>query len=168
MSETASEITVRPIDFARDSGPLKSFLTERDKTRFDHCEAACRDDDCFAFVADDNGIAVGWAVVQTKFREDQDWSPADDDTHEFQTGENAYLENIEVTARTRNSGVGRMLLAAAQAEAKRRGKTYLWLHTSENNVKAHSLFEREGWTHERSIYPPWKPDSRTRIYKKVL
>ncbi len=168
MNETDAGISVRPIDFARDAGPLKSFLTERDKMRFDHCETACEANDCFAFVADDNGIAVGWAVVQTKFREDQDWAPADEDTHAFQTGENAYLENIEVTARTRNSGIGRMLLEAAQAEAKQRGKKYLWLHTSENNIKAHSLFEREGWTLDRTVYPPWKPDSRTRIYKKVL
>lgn len=165
---TDTEVSVRPVDFARDEGPLKSFLTERDKTRFDHCETACAADDCFVFVADDGGTAVGWAVVQTKFRDDQDWSPADEDTIAFQTGENAYLEHIEVTARTRNSGVGRKLLAEAQAEAKRRGKKYLWLHTSENNVKAHALFDREGWTNERTLYPPWKPDSRTRVYKKVL
>ena len=55
-----------------------------------------------------------------------------------------------------------------QAEARRRGKKRLYLHTSENNVKAHSLFDREGWVHERTVYPPWKPTSRTRIYRKDL
>jgi GNAT superfamily N-acetyltransferase len=163
-----SEITVRPIDFAKDAAPLRSFLDERDRVRLEHCEAASNDGDCFIYVADHDGKAIGWAVVQTKFREDQDWSPADDDTRAFQTGENAYLENIEVTPRLRSNGLGRRLLEAVQDEARRRGKKCLWLHTSENNVKAHALFDREGWTQERSVYPAWRPAARMRIYKKVL
>lgn len=165
MSE---EVTVRSIDFVRDHAPLKSFLADRDRIRLTHMEAACRDGDCYAFVAEDGGTAIGWAVVHTKFRDDQDWSPADADTIAFQTGDNAYLENIEVTPRVRSKGAGRLLLAAVQDEARKRGKKHLWLHTSENNVKAHKLFDREGWVHERSVYPPWKPNSRTRIYKKEL
>lgn len=161
-------ITVRPIDFIRDEAPLRSFLGERDRMRLKNSEAACNDGDCFTYVAVENGLAAGWAVVHTNFREDQDWDPPDEDTRAFQHGENAYLENIEVTPRLRSKGVGTMLLEAVQAEAKRRGKRYLWLHTSENNVKAHALFDREGWTHERSVYPPWKPNSRTRIYRKAL
>jgi GNAT superfamily N-acetyltransferase len=106
--------------------------------------------------------------VHTTYREDQDWDPPDDDTRDFQSGDNAYVENIEVTAGARSGGVGRKLLAAAQDEARARGKKTLWLHTSENNAMAHKLFEHEGWTNERSVYPPWKPTSRTRIYKKVL
>jgi GNAT superfamily N-acetyltransferase len=165
---TDAIITVRPIDFSRDIGPLMSFLTGRDRLRLEHCEPACRAGDCFIFVADEDGTAVGWAVVHTNYRDDQDWSPPDEDTKAFQQGDNAYLENIEVTARQRSNGVGRLLLEAAQAEAKRLGKKLLWLHTSENNVKAHSLFDREGWTVERSVYPPWKPTSKTRVYRKVL
>ena len=161
-------ITVRPIDFARDNGALMSFLTGRDRIRLEHSEPACRAGDAFIFVAEEDGVAVGWAMVHTKFREDQDWEPADDDTRTFQQGDSAYLENIEVTARVRSNGVGRKLLEATQAEAKRLGKKFLWLHTSENNVKAHALFDREGWTVERTVYPPWKPTSYTRVYKKVL
>jgi GNAT superfamily N-acetyltransferase len=164
----SATITVRPIDYARDTGPLMSFLTGRDRTRLGHSEPACRASDAFIFVADEGGMAVGWAMVHTNFREDQDWSPPDDDTRAFQQGDNAYLEHIEVTARLRSNGVGRLLLEAAQAEAKRLGKKYLWLHTSENNVKAHALFDREGWTVERTVYPPWKPASKTRVYRKVL
>jgi GNAT superfamily N-acetyltransferase len=165
---TSDEIAIRPIEFSRDVEPLTSFLGERDRVRLQHVEEACEAGDCFIYVADQDGQAIGWAVVHTKFREDQDWSPPDDDTIAFQTGDNAYLENIEVTARVRSKGVGRRLLEAAQAEAQRRGKKALWLHTSENNKMAHALFDREGWTHERSVYPPWKPDSRTRVYRKVL
>jgi GNAT superfamily N-acetyltransferase len=164
----SGEVAIRPIDFARDTAPLMSFLNERDTQRLLHCEAACEQDDCFVFVADEGGTAVGWAVVHTGFREDQDWSPPDDDTRAFQSADNAYLENIEVTARHRSSGLGRKLLIAAQDEARRRGKKHLWLHTAENNSKAHQLFDREGWVHERSVYPPWKPHSRTRVYRKDI
>jgi GNAT superfamily N-acetyltransferase len=162
------DITIRPIDYARDAAALKAFLIERDSMRLDHCEAAVKDGDCFILVADDGNGALGWVQVHTNFREDQDWSPPDDDTKAFQSGDNAYVENIEVTARARSSGSGRKLLAAAQDEARKRGKRILWLHTAENNSLAHALFDREGWTHERSVFPPWKPTSRTRIYKKVL
>ena len=164
----AGKVTVRQIDFIRDEAPLKSFLSERDRTRLDHCEEACKDGDCFVYIAEADGLAAGWAVVHTKFRDDQDWDPPDDDTRHFQEGDNAYLENIEVTARLRSTGVGTLLLEAVQTEARRRGKRHLWLHTSENNVKAHALFDREGWAYERSVYPPWKPTSRTRIYRKDL
>jgi GNAT superfamily N-acetyltransferase len=163
-----SEVTIRPVDFSRDVAPLMSFLVGRDRERLEHSEPACRAGDAFIFVAEEDGTAVGWAVVHTNYRDDQDWSPPDEDTRTFQQGDNAYLENIEVTARVRSNGVGRKLLEAVQEEARRLGKKHLWLHTSENNVKAHQLFDREGWIIERSVYPPWKPTSRTRIYKKVL
>jgi GNAT superfamily N-acetyltransferase len=163
-----SEISVRPIDFARDEAPLKSFLVERDRVRLEHMEVACEAGDCFAYVADQGGLAVGWAVVHTNFRDDQDWDPPDDDTRAFQQGDDAYLENIEVTARVRSTGVGTMLLEAVQAEAKRRGKSHLWLHTSENNAKAHALFDREGWKMERIVFPAWKQASKMRVYRKDL
>ena len=162
------DITVRPIDFSTDVVPLKSFLDERDRMRLEHSEPAVRDGDAFILVADEGGVAIGWAQVQTSFREDQDWNPPDADTMRFQQGENAYLENIGVTARLRSQGIGGRLLEAVQEEAKRRGKRYLWLHTAENNVMAHRVFERAGWHHETSVYPPWKPANRTRIYKKEL
>jgi GNAT superfamily N-acetyltransferase len=161
-------VTIRPIDFARDAASLRSFLVERDQLRLDHSEVAVRNGDAFILVADRGGAAVGWVVVHTKFREDQDWSPPDDDTMRFQSGDNAYVENIEVTAGVRGNGIGARLLEGAQDEAKQRGKRTLWLHTSENNTKAHKLFDREGWTHESSVYPAWRPNARVRIYKKTL
>ena len=164
---SANRIAIRPIDFARDEASLKSFLTERDQMRLDHCEAAVKDGDCFIFVADDGGSAVGWVVVHTAYREDQDWEP-DEDTVKFQSGDNAYFENLEVTAGARGKGIGPQLMEAAQDEAKQRGKKVVWLHTSENNTKAHKLFDREGWVHESSVYPKWKSAARTRVYTKTL
>lgn len=168
LARDMPDITIRPIDFARDAAPLQSFIEDRDRMRLMHLERACAEGDAFVLVADDGSLPVGWVIVHTHFREDQDWSPPDDDTVAFQSGENAYLENIAVKPRARSNGIGRMLIEAAQEEAKRRGKKYLWLHTAENNVMAHKLFEREGWTHERTVTPEWRPGSRTRIYKKVL
>lgn len=164
---TAEDVTVRPIDFARDEQPLRAFIDDRDKMRLEHCEIAVKDGDCFVFVADEAGVAVGWAMAHVKYRTDQDWEP-DPETEQFHHGENAYLENISVTARLRSQGVGSKLIEAVEAETKRRGKRALWLHTSENNVMAHKLFEREGWTHERSVTPPWKPAARMRVYRKKL
>lgn len=163
----SDDVTIRPIDYSRDAAPLRSFLSDRDKLRLEHCEAAVEAGDCFIFVAENEGSAAGWVVVHTKYRADQDWDP-DPDSERFQTGDNAYVENIEVTARLRSNGVGARLMEAAQNEARKRGKHVLWLHTSENNAMAHRVFDREGWTHETSVYPPWKPNSRTRIYKKEL
>src|SRR5262245_33293497 len=163
-----SEVTIRPIDYSRDRGGLTAFLVERDQMRLEHCEAAIQAGDAYIFVADDGSGPVGWVAVHTSFREDQDWTPPDDDTRTFQSGDHAYVENIEVTAGARRGGGGRKLLSAAQEEARTKGKKTLWLHTAENNSLAHRLFEREGWKHERSVYPPWKPTSKTRIYKKVL
>lgn len=161
------DLSIRPIDYVRDEQPLRSFLNDRDRMRLQHLEPALEDGDCFAYVADERGVAVGWAVVHLRYREDQDWEP-DDMGRSYQSGDNGYLENIEVTARLRSHGVGAQLIEAVEAEAKRRGKRYLWLHTSENNAKAHQLFEREGWVHETSMYPSWRPEQRTRVYKKDL
>src|SRR5262249_51183780 len=127
VTESTTLVEVRPLDFDRDVGPLKAFLAERDRLRLDHLEAAVGDRDAFALVADEGGTAVGWAVVHVAFRDDQDWDPPDDDTRNFQKDDNAYLENIEVTARSRSGGVGSKLLRAAEDEARRRGKKKLWL-----------------------------------------
>src|SRR5687767_8524135 len=106
-----NDITVRPIDYARDSAALKKFLNERDRTRLDHSQAAVEAGDAAVFVAEEDGTAVGWAAVHFAYREDQDWEP-DPDSRHFQEGDNAYLENIEVTAGLRGKGVGPRLLEA--------------------------------------------------------
>jgi ribosomal protein S18 acetylase RimI-like enzyme len=135
--------------------------------RLEHLPAAVDAGSAYILVADDGGTAIGWIVVHTAYRDDQDWEP-DADTQRFQRDENAYVENIEVTARVRSSGIGKKLIEAAQDEARKRGKRCLWLHTRENNAMAHKLFEREGWELETNVYPEWRPGERWRIYKKTL
>ena len=110
-----------------------------------------REGDAFALVADESGTAIGWAVVHIGFREDQDWDPPDEDTRNFQKDDNAYLENIEVTARARSGGIGSQAVgggsrtkrgvAARSTSGSTRAKTTLM---------AHALFERQGWRMERT------------------
>ena len=164
---STEQAVVRPIDFVRDEQPLRTFLGERDKMRLQHAEAALRDDDAAIFVAVEDNLPVGWAMVHFRYRADQDWEP-DPQGEQFQSGDNAYLENIEVKARSRSHGLGRQLIQAVEDAARGRGKHAIWLHTSENNVMAHKLFERQGWQHESSVYPSWRPGARVRIYKKEL
>ena len=162
-----SDPSVRPIDFTRDSASLQAFLPERDRMRLEHSQAAVEAGDAYIYVADDGGTPIGWAIVHVAYRDDQDWEP-DSDTMKFQQGDNAYLENIEVTARQRSRGLGTKLLQAIEEEARKRGKKHVWLHSSENNALAHRVFEREGWKHETTVAPGWRSGERMRVYKRDL
>jgi len=106
-------------------------------------------------------------VVQTRYREDLGWEP-DGDAFLFVSGQNAYLENLEVKGSFRSMGIGRELLAAMEEEVRRRGRRVLWLHTGEANYGACRFYEREGWSHERTVYPAWRNGAPTRIYVKVI
>jgi GNAT superfamily N-acetyltransferase len=162
-----SDLTVRHIDYARDAAALRSFLPERDRMRLEHAEAAVADGDAFICVVAEGDTPVGWAIVHTKYRDDQDWEP-DTETMTLQEGDNAYLENIEITARHRSKGLGTKLLQAVEEEARKRGKKALWLHSSENNGLAHRVFEREGWKHETTVAPGWRSGERMRVYTRDL
>jgi GNAT superfamily N-acetyltransferase len=56
------------------------------------------------------------------------------------TGGGLYLQDLYVRAECRASGVGSALLAAVAAEAKRRGKTYLWCGAKLWNRMAHRFY----------------------------
>ncbi len=156
---------VRPIELDRDVAALSSFVVARDLEGLKACRAAVEADDAFILVAELADVAVGWVAVHTSYRADQGWTP-DEDTQAFQQGEHAYLVNIEVERTARGLGIGRMLLEAAEAEASRRGKRCLWLHTSEANHPARRLFASSGWLYEKTVRPPWNGRRPTLIYKK--
>jgi GNAT superfamily N-acetyltransferase len=101
------------------------------------------------------------------YRDDQGWEP-DGDGVRFQSGENAYLENIEVRPGLRGGGIGAALLAALEAEAGRLGKRRLWLHAFEDNVGAHRFYESHGWRHQRTVHPSWADGRPTRVYTRGL
>ena len=60
------------------------------------------------------------------------------------TGE-AWIYDIEVVAELRGRGYGRLLLAAAEDEARRAGATYLGLNVFGTNLVARSLYEGSGY-----------------------
>ena len=162
-----AEIIIRPVVFSRDARALRSLLSQRDADRLDAIRRAEEAGDAYVLIAEQRGELVGWVVVHTAYRDDQGWAE-DDDTRRFQEGENAYLESVQVAPDRRNEGIGSALVMTAEQEAKRRGKRMLWLHVSEVNVPAHRFYERCGWRHDTTVYPPWNSHAPTRIYKKAI
>ena len=160
-------VSIRPLDFDRDERALSAFLEAADQRRLQQARGAIQDGDSIVLVAEVNGRVVGWAVVQTRYREDLNWEP-DGDALSFVGGENAYLENLEVAEFFRGQGIGRELLAAIEEEVRRRGRQILWLHTAEQNYRAHRFYEREGWSHARTVYPPWRNGVPIRVYVKSI
>ena len=145
---------IRPIQFATDAEHLRRFLGERDRSRLPLYERAADDGDVFVLVAEIGGLACGWVVVHLRFRPEMEWGP-EGGTIRFQQRSSAYLENLEICADHRSRGAGRRLLKAAETEARRRGKTDLYLHVSATNVRARRFYERFGWDHRDTVTPPW-------------
>src|SRR5690348_5098473 len=127
-----NEPIIRPLDYTRDQDALLAFLDAADQGRLDQIGPALADGDGFALVAEVEGHAVGWVVVHNRYRDDLGWEP-DGNTRRFQSGDNAYVENLAVEPGSRSRGLGRLLLAAAEGEASRQSKRCLWLHASETN-----------------------------------
>lgn len=55
------------------------------------------------------------------------------------------LDNIAVAAEARGKGLGRSLIAFAEAEALRRGHRRLWLYTNEKMIQNIMLYTRLGF-----------------------
>lgn len=165
--ESLHALYIRPIEIGRDVMALSTFLEAADLQRLQQIQGTIQEGDSVVLVAEVNGRVVGWALVQTRYRVDLGWEP-DADALWFVSGENAYLENLEVAEFFRGQGIGRELLAAAEAEMRRYGRRFFWLHTSEQNQGAQRFYEREGWSHARTVYPAWRNGAPTRIYGKSL
>jgi GNAT superfamily N-acetyltransferase len=164
---TEDVLCIREIDYACDYGPLRRMLGDRDAFRLGLVPLAVEAGDAFVLVAELNGEAVGYVTVHLAWRDDQEWQPGGG-TETFMTGENAYLEVIEVREDLRGRGIGRALLAAAERLAGERGKAALWLHTGEANVGAQRLYEREGWTHTETVAPAWNDGRPMQIYRRAI
>ena len=55
------------------------------------------------------------------------------------------IDNIAVAETARGQGLGRALMALAEAEARRRGHARLWLYTNEKMVENIALYGRLGF-----------------------
>lgn len=158
---------IRPLRFGEDEADLRAYLGDRDAQRLPLYRAAIAAGDAFALVVEVNGSARGWTVVHLRPRSDMGWS-ADGGTVEFQRGRRAYLESLEVAVPWRGRGLGTRLIAAAEAEAARRGKTDLYLHADEANGGALRFYERCGWRWAQTVTPSWRDGAPMRVYHRRL
>jgi len=126
-----------------------------------------RTGDAFSLVADTGGNVLGWLVVHTSFRPEYGWV-VDADAVRLQSGDNAYLEIINVSVDSRSRGIGTQLIRAAEVKAKSLGKLNLWLHVREDNARAIRFYEREQWMYEHSVTPEWRSGERMRVYSKSV
>lgn len=84
------------------------------------------------FVAEDDGQVVGLAGIHVSPSLEYD-------------GDSAKVSVIVVDEAARRRGVGRALLDAVEAEARKRGCVLLFLTTASRRKDAHDFYRRLGW-----------------------
>lgn len=96
--------------------------------------------DCFVQVAEaEDGAVAGFALVSLR--------------PELLSHEpSSHLEAIAVAPGFERRGIGRMLLAAAEEEARARGAESMTLHVFAVNERARALYERAGYSGELLRY----------------
>jgi GNAT superfamily N-acetyltransferase len=71
-------------------------------------------------------------------------------------GDYCYLQDLFVEEKTRNMGLGRMLIEAAYAKAKEAGASRVYWNTHETNAAARALYEkvaeRSGFIQYRKLF----------------
>jgi GNAT superfamily N-acetyltransferase len=81
-----------------------------------------------AWVAEVNGQAAGYALVV----------PGAYETSYAKAG--VYVQDVFVTPEARRLGVGRAIMAAVAADARRRGLEFVWWVSRTWNTEAHAFF----------------------------
>lgn len=67
----------------------------------------------------------------------------------FRDEDRVYVSEVHVSEKCRGQGMGHLLLAAVEAEAREMGVPALYIHTEADNAGAIRLYEREGYRMER-------------------
>ena len=75
-------------------------------------------------------------------------------TTDFFGTRHAHISVIATTEAAEGSGVGRALLAHAEAWARERGLTLLTLNVFASNARARRFYEKAGWAPEMLKYTP--------------
>ena len=101
-----------------------------------HLQSECAEKVGMIFVAEVEGAIAGFAAVQARVpNEDKDEEP-----YEF-----AYISDLAVLDRYRNRGIGRALIARAEAFAREKGASWLRISVLARNEVARRLYERRGF-----------------------
>lgn len=77
------------------------------------------------------------------------------------------VKRVFTTAAARGHGVADLLVAACEAEARRRGAPRVVLQTGDRQEPAERLYLRRGWT-PIPIYPPYEAITFSRCYELRL
>ena len=67
----------------------------------------------------------------------------------FRDEDRVYVSEVHVSEKCRGQGIGHLLLAAVEAEAREMGVPALSIHAEADNAGAIRLYEREGYRMER-------------------
>jgi GNAT superfamily N-acetyltransferase len=86
--------------------------------------------DSACFVADDDGIVVGFATVYL-------------DLVSIRNGQRSWLNELAVDPDRRSQGIGKRLLDAGREWARAHGATHISLDSSTTRVDAHRFYLRE-------------------------
>ncbi|HXB14364.1 MAG TPA: GNAT family N-acetyltransferase [Solirubrobacteraceae bacterium] len=100
------------------------------------------DDEFWLLVALDGGGMIGHVALAPTTREEPAPAPAGA----------IYLSQMFVRRRSHGSGVAATLMAAAIAEAARRGFTGMRLWTPRGAARARRFYEREGWSATGAVH----------------
>lgn len=90
-------------------------------------------------VAEYEGRPAGFVLMLTAMPDEVTRSPQ------------GFIAYMAVEPSVRRYGIGNQLLAAAEAEARRRGLPYMGLMVTEDNAAARALYERSGYLTERRL-----------------
>ena len=100
----------------------------------------------FVAVAEVDGTVVGWVQAEHRFS--------------METGDKAELVGLIVGAATRRSGVGRLLVQAAEAWATDRGLRSIIVRSNVIRPESHSFYRRIGYTQSKTQHVYAKPLQR--------
>ena len=97
------------------------------------------------WIAECEGYLVGTNTIE--------WSADDRSLADGQ--HRAHISNLVVHPTYRRRGVGRGLMAAVEAAARRRGYGIITIGVDKGNDYARALYERRGYTFVKDINAPW-------------
>ncbi len=108
----------------------------------DYLVKTCAEQDGGLFVAEVGGRVVGFAAVQRRVTNDD----VDESEYHF-----ALISDLGVNESHRGQGIGRALIAACEAFARRRNVRWLRIAVLGRNGLARGLYERCGFTDRQVV-----------------
>jgi ribosomal protein S18 acetylase RimI-like enzyme len=122
----------RLLDFDLPAWREKPQMTQADITHITHALSANKPDDCIFIAVDENDKRCGFirVLMQT----------------DYYTGElHAHVGDIVVSAAFEGKGIGKLLLAKADAWAKENKARWITLNVFEGNRHARAVYEKAGY-----------------------